>query len=489
MLLYYSIGTLGIRKMLDLLLINLPSEDYPAGQIAKGVNPNDAPHTPLGLQYVASDVLKGGHTVGIYDAEREHRATSEILSHILETKPRWIGMAPLAPNLWVAAKLIDEIRQKAPDIQIMVGGPLATQAPERLMQDPRIGAIDALVVGDGEDRVSRLLNNLDERTTLPGVLWKDSDGQVHRSQGSMAVREPGADVNLAVDPAFRPAANETAFVADMIASRGGCPLKCSFCSAAGSITFRRRSAGSLIAEIHELADAGFRHIRFTDEGALLAPKHIMEMATTMSECNAALGKRSITWAAHARIETFAKITSEEIDALYASGCRRLAMGIESGSEDTLARMNKRISPEKTLDVVGRIMAGGINVTGFFILGSPGETQQDIEKSLVLIQRLRKLSVPGKGGFWCSPSEFRLVPETIDEKRLELPPEAAWTLSCWSTVPLHAKPSGMGGSALGTNHQFSEVPLEYVRDVLNQIALEERTLRVSINPVFQGLHKS
>ena len=64
-----------------------------------------------------------------------------------------------------------------------------------------------------------------------------------------------------------------------------------------------------------------------------------------------------------------------------SGCRRVYLGLESGSQATLDLMRKQMTVEQSVRAATVYRDAGIEVAAFFIVGYPGETVADIEKTL------------------------------------------------------------------------------------------------------------
>ena len=69
--------------------------------------------------------------------------------------------------------------------------------------------------------------------------------------------------------------------------------------------------------------------------------------------------------------------------MKAAGCRRVYLGIESGSQETLRMMNKRATVEDAVGAVHLYRDAGIEVAAFFMVGYPGETAGSVEKTFRL----------------------------------------------------------------------------------------------------------
>jgi radical SAM superfamily enzyme YgiQ (UPF0313 family) len=78
-----------------------------------------------------------------------------------------------------------------------------------------------------------------------------------------------------------------------------------------------------------------------------------------------------------------EVKDDLLEAMAAGGCRLVHCGIESGSSERLERLDKVGRVEEMVDGVQRILAHGMEVLCFFILGFPGESEAEIEQTVRL----------------------------------------------------------------------------------------------------------
>jgi anaerobic magnesium-protoporphyrin IX monomethyl ester cyclase len=117
-----------------------------------------------------------------------------------------------------------------------------------------------------------------------------------------------------------------------------------------------------------------------------------------------------------------------------SGCRRVHLGLESGSQTTLDLMNKQVTLEQGARAAELYRRAGIEVAAFFIVGYPGETVASIEETFKLALALpldeisfnvpmplpgsklfERLGAPDEGKDWTRENEVTFVfPSDIDE---------------------------------------------------------------------------
>ncbi|WP_245703585.1 B12-binding domain-containing radical SAM protein [Streptomyces lushanensis] len=123
-----------------------------------------------------------------------------------------------------------------------------------------------------------------------------------------------------------------------------------------------------------------------------------------------IGERYV-WDATGRINVLDRIADSELERLVSNGLREVALGIESGSDRILKTMDKRINAEMTERVAGRLVEHGIGVKGYFILGFPGESQEDLDATVRHIRNLWEIADQHPGDVRASVFEFRPYPGT------------------------------------------------------------------------------
>jgi radical SAM superfamily enzyme YgiQ (UPF0313 family) len=463
----------------DAIFVNTPLRNYD-----ERLRYNDFTLPVLGLGYIATVAAHQGLNVGVLDGEALGLGFSRIAAEINRRNPRWVGFNLLAPTY---LHTIGILKLLNPDIKVMLGGHQAKALPQYIAEDKRIPRIDALILGEAENRVCALLSNSHPIADLPQVHWR-KDSTIY--SGPVSHPDPtflAPDVNgmpfvrreyFANDP-YR----DGKFLEAAIVGSRGCPFDCSFCGAAVSanpdITIRRRTAKSILAELVSLkAKYGISAARFVDDLFLANVKIMAENASAfVSE------GLDLVWDATGRINTIDKTPSTVLSLLKRSGCREIALGIESGSDRMLEYIDKKITTEQAIRSVIRLCEVGINVKGYFILGFPTETRDEHYLTLALIEKLWSLTANLPGRFRCSVFEYRPYPGTPDWRRLGMRGYDISRLLTYEEVDITN-----GGSVpllldrdefnFTINLALSDVPLAELRQNLSAIMSQQKELNES-----------
>lgn len=335
---------------------------------------------PLGLCYLAAVLLEKGHQTEILDCVAENLPISQLQKQVEAFKPGLVGVTSTTVSYEAAKTTIDAIKEMDRVITTVLGGAHISALPQPTMAECE--NVDIGVFGEGEYTLLEIVERLEMRDSLMGV-----DGSIVRQDGRIITNKPRdpiknldeipfparhllKELRLYSHTPFRGAR----FMTTMITSRG-CPFNCGFCDQAifGRI-WRFHSPEYVIEEISFLKKTyGIDFISFEDDNFMLSKKRTIEICQKIVERD--LG---ILWSClgHAN-----EVDDEVLPWMKEAGCRTIYLGIESGSPRILELINKKVSMEEIRKCVELIKKHKISVTGSFILGTPTETREDMEKTV------------------------------------------------------------------------------------------------------------
>jgi len=336
----------------------------------------------LGLLYLAGAARKAGYETAIVEAGAMGMGQDEAVAAILAHGPSVVGLTATTLGIHAAGRLAAALKAKSPSVRIVIGGPHATALPEDTLQ--RLPALDALVVGEGEETLVELLGawrSGQDAGSVPGLAWRGGDGLIRRTPARERLRDldqlpmPAWDLLEGFPHQFAPAVFrfQKLPAASLVSSRG-CPFECSFCDrSVFGRKYRFHGADYLLAAIGELWARGVREILFEDD-TFTANK---ERIRTLCEV---LPRRfpGLSWSCLARASS---VDPRTLALMRRAGCWQISFGIESGDPAVLEMMDKKTDLEEIRRALAMTREAGIRSKGFFILGYPGETRASLARTL------------------------------------------------------------------------------------------------------------
>lgn len=164
-------------------------------------------------------------------------------------------------------------------------------------------------------------------------------------------------------------------------SSRGCPFPCNYCVRTFGREFVMAPAGRVVAEVEAaVRDHSIAYFRFMDDTFTASRRRVLEICEGLKALNAGL-----SWSCLSRPNT---IDGEVAEALKLAGCRRVYVGIESGSQKVLDYLERGYKLEAVIDNLKAVRRSGLEMVGWFIVGAPVETRDDFEESLKLARRLK-----------------------------------------------------------------------------------------------------
>jgi len=352
--------------------------------IKPGIALGDHIQPPLGIAYLASR-LREKNEVRVLDFGMMNRRDDLFKETVSGFAPDVVGFQCYSPEIGEVKRLSVLVRAILPKAVILAGGPHPTLCPEETMAklSPET---DYLLRGETEESFPLfigLLGGKGAAADVPGLVWKEN--------GALRVNEtcPIADINALplpswdlINPQNYPPAQHGAFfnkfpIAPIVTTRG-CPFACGFCTAPilSGKQMRKRGADSVIAEIELLYNKfGIREIHIVDDNFTLDKAHAVSILKRIIASKLPI---SLAFPNGVRIGT---LDAELLDLMKQAGTYLISVGIESGSDKTLKRMDKQLNVALIREKVALIKAKGIDLAAFFILGFPDETVEDMRETI------------------------------------------------------------------------------------------------------------
>jgi radical SAM superfamily enzyme YgiQ (UPF0313 family) len=337
------------------------------------------PTLPLGLACVASATQKAGYDVAMVDLMVEKDTRSALKEAIEGFSPDIIGISVRNiddQNMENPIFLLDPVKEivagcrSLSGARIVLGGAGYSLFPESALSF--LGA-DLGIQGEGEVVFPELIERMERGASLSGLsgLYVPSHGfQCKRTFTKNLDTLPLPDTDLWPIPSQK----EKLWMP--VQTRRGCPLSCSYCSTEvieGRV-MRRHSPEAIVQWMARWRRAGIRQFYFVDNTFNLPPSYAKKICRNLIDHGLNIRWWSILYPK--------QVDKELVGLMAEAGCEQVSIGFESGSERILKNMNKRFTPKEVHQISERLSEYGIRRMGFLLLGSPGETRESVEESLV-----------------------------------------------------------------------------------------------------------
>ena len=362
----------------------------PAAKRAANGNIRVMGFPPIGIMSLSAVVKRAGHECVMFDQANPETPNETIIEEIRKQRPDLVGLSFLSTTSYPHAKILArQIRASDPRVRLAFGGVFATLNAERVKR--QCPEVNFVCRGDGEQLLLDLLERLDDPGSVAGVTW-EKDGEIINNPNRPLDRNldqwPFPDrESLPLDfvesmPLDVPCVLSMERFTTMQTSRG-CPWPCVFCDIPifNEGKWRSRSAQHVVEEFRHLQSQGYGAVYFVDDHFLLQPKRIEAICQGINDNDV-----TIQWGCEGRVDSVAQ---HLFPAMAKAHCRTLMFGVESGSQKVLDRLKKEQTLEEVQSSVTRAKAAGIEIVhGFFVVGSPDETVEDIRSTFAFAAKLR-----------------------------------------------------------------------------------------------------
>ena len=341
---------------------------------------------PLSVLKIGSELKGAGYDVITID-ERFEDGYQKKLAGALEQAVFFGVSAMTGYQIYGAMKASAFVKRIDKDMPVVWGGWHSSLLPEETLANQDI---DIVVRGQGERTVCELAKVLQARGDLNGI-----SGISFKKEGKIISNSPREleDIN-----AFHPVSFDTVDIERYIFkgplgersifwnSSQGCPYRCGFCST--PTVYHRRWSGlkaeTLLGQLRRLVhDYRIDAVTFAEDNFFVDAGRIEKFCSGLIE-----SKLNIKWATDVRVDQVVRFSEDLIDLLKASGCAKLYIGAESGDQEVLDLIDKKILLEDIYKSAEKLYKHKIISEFFMIVGFPVNPKKDLEKSLELIRRVK-----------------------------------------------------------------------------------------------------
>ncbi|MBN1260105.1 MAG: B12-binding domain-containing radical SAM protein [Anaerolineae bacterium] len=351
------------------------------------------PFFPLGILYVAATARSAGYDVAIFDAMFAE-SDDEFVAALEKEQPAIVGFGVLATVRRAALRLAALAKHRG--AIVLMGGADPTARPDVYLQHDVAGApvVDVVVVGESEAIIPQLLPVLledgpasDRLAAVPGVAFRDGTGIVMQTERCALLEDVDAVPLPARDlvdfTPYREAwrRKHGVFTLSLIATRG-CPFNCAWCQKiVFGRSFRPRAPERVAEEMRQLKTQYHPDfLRIVDDAMGIQKSWVRRWRDAVLEKDAVIPFECLS-----RVDL---LDEEVIQWLKEAGCRRIAVGAESGSQKVLDAMTKGTKVEQIYRTAELCRRLGVETYFYMMVGYPGEAWEDLQLSVKMLRETR-----------------------------------------------------------------------------------------------------
>lgn len=332
-----------------------------------------------GLGYIAEALKSAGIDYDMLDMSLGY-GYGDLKKRINAFRPDLIGLSVMTYRYKQTYLLIEKLKSDFPDIDIVAGGPHISLFRQKVFED--CPALDYGVVLEGEETIVELCRS-SEQASIKGLI--------HRYGGKVnfnGQRDFIADLDRVVFPRYdKFEMNKSVFKkmnALPIVSSRGCPFDCIYCPVQFSIgqAFRMRSPQNIIKELRYWHEKGYKRFSFADDNFTLKKERVYALCDLLKKENLFEIKLSCDNGIRAD-----KVDKDLLRYMKEVGFHRIAFGVEAGNDKILKNLHKSESIETIKKRIHEAVELGYDVSLFFLVGSPGETWDDLQDSFKIALEL------------------------------------------------------------------------------------------------------
>ena len=334
----------------------------------------------LGMAYIAAAARAVGHDVRVVDYEAVRRGWDAVASDIKSFAPDVVAMALFINNVDRCLRVGEVAKRVDPRIQVVLGGPQATIFPDQTIVQPEV---DAIVISEAEISFCRLLAAMGDDEAMAevaGIWFKSRAGEVIKNPRQPLIDPldtiPAPALDLYPMDRYYPAIHIWGKrVANYVSSRG-CPYECTFCEAKMTFgrTFRFHSPERVVTDLNDLhARYGFDSFQFYDDIFTTNRKRVLELCAKLGD-----NRRLYKWMCFTRTDL---VDPELCRAMKDAGCYLVVFGCESGDQEVLDSIKKKLTVEENYEGIRIANAAGLRTLSSFMLGLPTESVEASKRTV------------------------------------------------------------------------------------------------------------
>lgn len=328
------------------------------------------PLPPSDLMYLAAVAEKADFEAKIVD----YSQGGDFEKDLREFQPDYILVNVATPTFKNDISVLTLAKEICPDIITIAKGAAFLTVAFEVMYFAK--DLDIIIYGEAEETLREILQGKPYSEIL-GIYYHD-DVRVKFTGARPFIENldslPFPARHLVDNNIYR--RPDTGEVQAVVKVSRGCPFHCFFCLATpvAGAKVRKRSPQNIVDELKECVEKyGIKNFLFWSDIFNIDKSWVMELCRLIIDSGL-----DITWSANTRADT---ADEEMAEMMYKSGCRLVSIGVESGSQEMLNHIGKKITLDDVRLTVRIFKKFGIKIYNYFVIGLPWETEETVEDTI------------------------------------------------------------------------------------------------------------
>jgi radical SAM superfamily enzyme YgiQ (UPF0313 family) len=277
-----------------------------------------------------------------------------VINDVLNQSPEIVGFSVNQASLKSSLILAKLIKKEDDNVKVVFGGPQVTVNP---IHYPNV---DCVICGEGEKALLKYTKDTSQKL-IGYPLIKDLNELPNPDRENLFFKGPYVEYG------------------HIITGRG-CPFSCIFCASKNiwKGVCRYRSVDNVVSEMEEVENNyGSNEFFFRDDTFTLHKERVLNLCDKIKD-------KDYKWQCDTRVDN---LDRNVLEAMKDSGCYKIRIGVESGSDRILEFTQKRITKDRVREVVRNAKDIGLQVETYFLVGLPTETRDELKETLHFAEEL------------------------------------------------------------------------------------------------------
>ncbi|MDP3791591.1 MAG: radical SAM protein [Candidatus Omnitrophota bacterium] len=343
---------------------------------------------PMGVISIYSWLKSKKHDVDFIDMQFGDFVADSLKQYLKKRSYDVVGLSVYTPTADYAFETAKIVKEALPSSKVVMGNIHVTMLPELSMQ--QCPELDFIIRHEGEHAMDEFLSELsggNEWSKIAGLVYREGEKIIINEQRPFVMDLDSLPLGFYSDLDLkRYVPHMTQYVVlpnYSVMTQRGCPYSCTYCGASKILGKKIRfySPERIVEELKILKfEKKARGVYFQDSTFTINREFTMKLMKKMVEADLGL-----LWSCNTRADC---VDPELLKMMYKAGGRQIAIGVESGNQETLDFVNKNITIDEQMRGVRWVREAGFRCLNNFIICLPNENEDMVRRTIRCAKKMK-----------------------------------------------------------------------------------------------------